>query len=173
VHGEADKERARLFALATAEISRLHSEAEASIERDRAAMEKALIERARELAIEIARRLLRHASPGTDFDVFLNGLVERVRELPPHMQAAFTKTSGSDDAVEVVTATKPSADQVERIRRALEQAFGAPLTLAFRCDPDVLAGVELHCRHSSIRCSWREDLDRVGKELNFDAADPG
>jgi F-type H+-transporting ATPase subunit b len=104
---------------------------------------------------------------------FSTGSSKRARQLPPQMRAAFTKTSESYGGVELVTATELSIDEAGRVRRALEQAFGAPLTLAFRSDPTVLAGVELHCRHSSIRCSWREDLDRVSKELNFNAAEPG
>ena len=41
--------------------------------------------------------------------------------------------------------------------------------LAFRSDPAVVAGIELHTAHAAIRSSWREDLDRIGKELSRDA----
>jgi hypothetical protein len=66
-------------------------------------MEKALIDHARDLAIDIARRLLGRVSPAAGVDAFLASLREQVKGLPPQQRAAFTQSADGDD-VELVTA---------------------------------------------------------------------
>ena len=58
----AQTEKQNLIAQASQEIAKLHSEAEAAIARDRAAAEEAIIDRASELSVEIAQRLLARLS---------------------------------------------------------------------------------------------------------------
>ena len=55
----ARTERQNLIAQASQEIAKLHSEADVAIARDRAAVEKAIIDHASELSIDIANRLWR------------------------------------------------------------------------------------------------------------------
>ncbi|MCA8930173.1 MAG: F0F1 ATP synthase subunit B, partial [Alphaproteobacteria bacterium] len=56
------------------------------------------------------------------------------------------------------------------VENAVTTAFGAPVTLTFRADPAILAGIELNAPHAFIRSSWREDLDRIRDELSRDHA---
>jgi len=120
----AEIERAALLARANEEIARLRAEADAATSRDRVAMEKMLIDRTRELSVEIARRLLGRLTAAAGLDVFLAGLCQQVRTLSPQERAAFAQGREENDSMEVVTAAPLSAEQAERVRGALAEAFG-------------------------------------------------
>jgi F-type H+-transporting ATPase subunit b len=163
-HTAAQVERTTLLARTNEEITRLRAEADAAIYRDRTAMEKTLIDRTRELSVEIARRLIERASPTAAVDAFLAELCQQVQALPPRDRTAFMPRG--DDSIEIVTASPLSAEKAEQIRAAIANAFDRKPALAFRTDPAVIAGIELHSRHAVIRNSWRSDLERIREELN-------
>lgn len=167
-HKTAEIERTALLAQANEEIAKLRTEADAAISRDRAAMEKALIDRTRQLSVEIARRLLGRVPPATAMDVFLAGLCRQLQALSGQAQAAFASTAKESSAIEVVTAAPLSAEEADRIRGSLAQALGSNSALVFRSDPAVIAGIELNSRHAVMRNSWRGDLDRIREELSRD-----
>jgi F-type H+-transporting ATPase subunit b len=162
-HTAAESERLALLARANEEITKLRAQADAAISRDRIAMEKTLIERTRELSVEIARRLLERVSPMVATEAFLAGLCRQVRALPARERTAFMPTQA--DSIEIVTASPLSAEEAERIRSAIAEAFAGKSAFAFRNDPAVIAGIELHSRHAVIRNSWQSDLERIRKEL--------
>jgi F-type H+-transporting ATPase subunit b len=168
---EADVQRREILHQASAEVAKLRADAEAASVRNLATMEGTLIARARGLSIEIARHLVQRLSVHADIDVFLNAMCEQVRKLSPQMRAGFLG-EGDGGATEVVTAAELPTEEAAQIRGALERAFGAALRLKFRCDPGVLAGIELHSAHAYLRSSWREDLDRIDKELSRDDKRP-
>jgi F-type H+-transporting ATPase subunit b len=66
----------------------------------------------------------------------------------------------------VVPAARRAADAAERVRHAIMEALGGKPALAFRSDPAVIAGIELHSRHAVIRNSWRNDIERIREELS-------
>lgn len=164
-HATAETERTALLTRTSEEMARLRADAEAAISRDRLAMEETLINHARELSIDIARRLLGRLGPAAGVDDFLAGLCEQVRALSPHERAAFVQSPEGEN-VEIVTAAPLSPDATERVRRAVGEALGGKPTLTFRNDPAVIAGIELQSRHAVIRNSWRNDLERIREELN-------
>jgi F-type H+-transporting ATPase subunit b len=158
----AKLERDALLAGAAKEIERLRMAAAAQIADERAAMEHTLIDRARELSIAIARRLLGRVAGDASAGIFLSGLCEQLRALSERERAALVS---APDPLEVVTSTPLSKDAKARIETALAAALGAPPALVFRDDPAVLAGIELHNPHAVIGNSWRGDLDRMDREL--------
>lgn len=162
-HAAAESERLALLARTNEEIAKLRAEANAAISRDRIAMGKTLIERTRELSVEIARRLLERVSPMVATEAFLAGLCQQVRALPPRERTAFMPTEA--DSIEIVTASPLSAEEAERIASAIAQVFAGKPAFAFRSDPAVIAGIELHSRHAVIRNSWQGDLERIREEL--------
>ena len=42
------------------------------------------------------------------------------------------------------------------------------LPLVFRCDPTIVAGIELRAQNTIVRNSWRADLDLIRQELSRD-----
>jgi F-type H+-transporting ATPase subunit b len=164
----AQLEKANLLARTTQEIAKIRGEAEAGIAQDREAAQEALIAHAGELSVEIARRLLARVSSQSGASAFVDGLCQELRGLPGEAKKALASPEGQDAAVEVVTATQLSKDEIGYVRAALERALGAQLPLAFCVDPDVIAGIEFHGRNTIVRNSWRADLDRIRRELSRD-----
>ena len=163
---DADKEKARLIAEANDAARAVAAGAAASIERERATMEAGLIDRIKGLAIDIARRLLEPLPPAVVLDAFVARLCDELPKLQPETRAALASSAGGN--IEVVTAAPLSREDSDRVRGAIETAFGAPLALSFRADPAIIAGIELNSRHAFVRSSWRDDLDRIGKLLSLD-----
>jgi F-type H+-transporting ATPase subunit b len=164
-HAAAETERTALLARTSEEMARLRAEADAAISRDRLAQQKALVDHAGELSIDIARRLLGRLEPAAGVDAFLAGVCGQLRALSPRERAAFAQSPEGED-VEIVTAAPLAPDAAEQVRRAVGEALGGNPTLAFRNDPGVIAGIELQSRHAVIRNSWRNDLERIREELN-------
>jgi len=162
----AEAERSALLIRTKEELTKLRAEADAAISRDRIAMEKTLIDRARELSLEIARRLVGRVTPATSADIFLAELCQQVQALSPGERAAFMPVPGEDHAIEIVTAAALGTEEAARIGAAIGDAFGRMPALVFRSDPAVIAGIELHSRRAIMRNSWRGDLDRIREELS-------
>ncbi len=165
--GDAAKEKARLIDAAAKDVAALRIEAQSAAARDRAAMEAALIARIKDLAVEITRRLLSRISPSADLDGFVVGLCAQFDKLSPQTQAAFTLGPGQNAPIEIVTATPLSAEVETHVREALERIVGIGRQFAFRADPALIAGIEVHARTASLRNSLRDDLDRIVKELRI------
>jgi F-type H+-transporting ATPase subunit b len=162
----AQMEKANLLAQSSQEVAKLRSEAEALITRDRIAAEQAIIARARELSVEIARRLLERLPSRLALSAFLDELCRELSALPSKARESFTSAAAAGQAVEVVTAAALTEEETEQARAALKVAFGAELSFEFRADPSLIAGVELRSRNTILSNSWRADLDRIRGELN-------
>ena len=162
----AEIERRALLAQANEEVVKLRAEASAAASRDRAAIEKQLIDRTRDLVLDVARRLLGRVPRAAAVDVFLAGLIEQVQMLSPRERAAFTQVGEENGSLEVVTAEPLSMADAGHIREVITQALGGKPALVFRTDPALIAGIELHSHHAVIRNSWRGDLDHIREELN-------
>jgi F-type H+-transporting ATPase subunit b len=161
-HAVAEAERTAQLARTNDEMTRLRAEADAAIARDRLATEKTLIDRVRDLSIDIARRLLGRIGPADGVDVFLAGLCQQMKELSPQERAALAQDG---EELEIVTAAPLDPDAAGRVRRAVGEALGGAPALAFRTDPAVIAGIELRGRHAVVSNSWRNDLERIREEL--------
>jgi len=162
----AESERTDLLAQSSEQIAKLRSEAEATIERQRIAAEQAIIARASELSVEIARRLLGRLQSAIPSTTFVDGLCKELSGLSPEEKQRLASAAG--DPIKVVTATPLSEDDAERVRRVLQPAFGVQPLFEFQTDPAVIAGIELHSRNTIIRNSWRADLERIREELSRD-----
>jgi F-type H+-transporting ATPase subunit b len=160
---QADAELAQVAERA----AKLHAAATADIARERAAAETDLVDHARELAIEICRRLLARLPSSVTLAAFVEGLCAEIRNLPPQMRPA------DDDELEVKTAAPVTAEAAENMRGALAAAFGRAHLLTLRADPAVIAGIELRTPHALMCNSWRADLKRISEELKHDRDQPG
>jgi F-type H+-transporting ATPase subunit b len=161
----AQAEKQNLLAQAAQEIAKLRGDAAAAISRDRAAAEQAIIARASELAVDIARRLLGRFPPDVALSAFLDGLA---RELQAMAATERQSLAAAGHAIEVVTAAALSDADKEHVRAALEKALGARPELVFRADAAIIAGIELRFRNTIVRNNWRADLDRIVEELSRD-----
>ena len=118
--------------------------------------------------MEIAQRLLRRLPSKITLSAFLDGLCQELRALSSEERESFTSVTAVDHAIEVVTATPLSKEEIKHVRDALKAAVGSEPPFEFRIDPALIAGIELHSRNTIVRNSWRADLDRIRKELDRD-----
>ena len=135
------------------------------IENDRAAMERTLRQRAGELAIVIARRLLQRLPANAATAALLETVTSTIAELPVDERHRLAAGGG---AVDVITAEKLDERQQTICRDLFGKVFGAAPKLAFRTDPALIAGVELHTEQMLIRNNWQADLERIANELRQD-----
>lgn len=161
-------EKRSLLERSSQEIAKLHGEAEAAIARDRAAAEAAIIDRASELSIDIAQRLLARFPQQNVLLAFIHEICGEVRALPPEARESLASAATTGQPIEIITAAPLSNEQAQHVRRALKEAFGVDLPLTFGNDPAVIAGIELWGRNAIVRNSWRADLDRIRQELSRD-----
>jgi len=165
-HATVQSEKQNLLAQTSQEIVKLRAEAETEIAHDRAAAEAQIINRASDLSVEIARRLLGRFPQRAVLLAFIDEICREVRALPPETRGSFVAAAATGRPIEVVTAAPLSGEDTQNVRAALEKAFGAELPLTFRSDPAIIAGIELNGPNAIIRNSWRTDLDRIRLELN-------
>jgi F-type H+-transporting ATPase subunit b len=161
----AQSEKAELMQQASQEAAKLRHESEAAIARDRAAAEQQIVDHASTLSVDIARRLVERLPPNHALDAFLAGLCDEIKKLSPGRRDGFS-AAAANHPIEVVTAAPLRKQETERLRGALNEAFGRELPFTFRADPKALAGIELHGRNVILRNSWRADLERIREELS-------
>ncbi len=169
VRAAAQTEKRNLLEHSSAEIIKLRTEAEAGIARERAAAEAAIIDRASELSIDIARRLLARFPERDVLYAFVDEICREVRDLPAAARESLASAATMGHPIEIVTAAPLSEEQTRHVRGALKEAFGVDLPFAFGSDPAIVAGIELKGQSAIIRNSWRANLDRIRQELSRDS----
>jgi len=130
-----------------------------------AAAVAAWAERSSRLAVDIAGRLAARLDGAAVRAAFLEWLIREIRALPSAVRQAEVASGAPFEAISA-TALDP-ADQ-ERCRALIGEAFGAQPQIAFRTDPGLIAGLELHGPHLVVSNSWRADLARILADLAHD-----
>ena len=139
--------------------------AKAAIEKEKDAADKAWAERASRLAVEIAQRLAARLDGPAVRAAFLDWLLEEIRTLPDPARQAV---AANGVALEAISATPLDPADQERYRELIGEAFGAHPQIAFKADPALIAGLELHGPHLVVSNSWRADLTKILADLTHD-----
>jgi F-type H+-transporting ATPase subunit b len=165
----AQDEVAKVLAeAARKEADRRLAEARAQMAREREEAGSALRDRAIDLAVEMARRLLADVADRTLTEALLERTVARLRALPERDRQELAAELADGVRVSVVTAQPLDDRAAERCRAALCEVMGGGTAVEFFDDPALLAGVELHFPHSVMRGSWRDSLEAITQELKRD-----
>ncbi|HEY7298183.1 MAG TPA: F0F1 ATP synthase subunit delta [Xanthobacteraceae bacterium] len=164
----AQIERQNLFAQSSKDIAKFSSEAKAAIAGDRAAAEQAIIDDASEVSIEIARRLLARFPNRDILRVFVEEICRELSALSSEARESLITATAAGHAIEVLTAALLPDEEMKQVGAALKDAFGYELAFTFRCDPAIIAGIELYGQNVAIRNSWRANLERIREELTRD-----
>jgi F-type H+-transporting ATPase subunit b len=125
-----------------------------------AALRETAIADAQGLALTIAGELLARLDSRATDAAFLGWLVQGITAMPEADRRTL-----ADAGLELVSATDPDTAAQERIAHAIASALGSPADLTFRTDPALIAGLELHSPHFTLRNSWRADLARIAVAL--------
>jgi F-type H+-transporting ATPase subunit b len=176
-------ERSKLLAEARAEADAIHAtrlkeaedraaqvmrDSEASWRRERESLEREMFGRAGKLATIIAGRLLQRFPPDAATTLFVDALPGQLADLPLQSRKILEATARAGKSFEVVSATGLTAEQRQRCQAALAGVAGGAMSLTFRIDPAVIAGIEIHAPELVVRDSWRNDLERIAKDLGAD-----
>jgi len=160
----AEAEKMSLLAEFSGELDRHRKDATVAIESERVAMQRAVLDRASELSVEIARRLLQRLPAGAGFSAFLDGLGAELGKLPADARNSLAGVD-RDHPLQVVTAAALDDKQAARLRDVLHAALGGvPIELS--CDPALIAGFEIRGRNVIVRNNWQSDLAQIRKELD-------
>ncbi|MGH6879040.1 MAG: F0F1 ATP synthase subunit delta [Rhizomicrobium sp.] len=161
---QAEAERDAVLKQAAEAATKLRADGEAGLARDRAAMQEAMVQRASTLAADIARKLLERLPEDVATMSFLNALSQQVQALSPKTRMLLAEAKSAD----VITAVMPTDPLQAQCRKALEGILGTHAKLTFRCDPSLIAGVEIRSDVVVLRNNWRDDLVQILKELGPD-----
>ncbi|WP_437283386.1 F0F1 ATP synthase subunit B [Sorangium sp. So ce375] len=139
----------------------LIEQARAEIAEERARALRELEAQATDLAITIAERLLREASPGQDALL----VARAMQTLDEPEQRRLVARQLDDGRVEVVSASPLGKDAEQRLRAWLSGVAARPVALAFQVDPSMVAGLELRFPHGVWQLSYRAWLQRIAAAL--------
>ena len=161
-HTAAETARAATLDDATQAAATLTALAKASIEQDRKDAVAAWADGASGLAVDIARRLAGRLTGAAIGAAFLDGLLASIRALPEAVRQA---AAAEGTVLVAVTATPLDRAGQDRCDTLIGEAFGARPRVAYRADPTLIAGFELHGPHFTVENSWRADLGRIREDL--------
>ena len=162
---EASQESAAKLTEARRQADALVAAARDSVEKDTAAAPRVWATRSSDLAVDIAKRLAARLDGPSVQSVFLDWAVKAVRALPETTRAAV---AGSAGALVTTSATPLDAAAQTRTTQMIGEAFGSPVRVVFKTDPDLIAGLELRTEHLVVANSWRADLANVLAGLAHD-----
>jgi F-type H+-transporting ATPase subunit b len=165
---QAEAERARLLQQAHDAAIHMQDEAKAAIEIDRAIVERTLGQKACDLAIVIADRLLRRLPARTATAGLLESLTTAVAEIPEAERRILAAAGG---LLVIVAAVPLDEGQQTACRDMLGRVLGQVPTLVFQTNAALIAGVELHTSGMLIRNTWQADLEHIAGELHQDQQD--
>lgn len=120
---------------------------------------------AADLSLQIASTLLARLDGPAVQAAFLASLVDAVKALSVADRKALCSSPGG---MKIVSPREIGKDRTA-IKAALQDALGGAPDLEFKTDADLIAGLELHGPHLTLRNSWQADLAQVQKAVK-DAA---
>jgi F-type H+-transporting ATPase subunit b len=164
-HDAADQARTARLDEAAKEAAALQAAAKAAIADERAAADKAWTDRANRLAVDVAQRLAARLDGAAVRAAFLDWLLNTIRALPEPQRLAVAANGA---ALEAVSAALLEPGDQDRYRALIGEALGARPQIAFRADPALIAGLELHAPHWAVSNSWRADLGQILTDLAHD-----
>jgi F-type H+-transporting ATPase subunit b len=158
---EAATEKERLLAAAHDEAERKRLAAEAALEIARRDEAAAAGDRASQLALDIAAKLLDRLPAETRVAGFIDGLAAQLASLPEATRADFA--AEGEARLKAPRALTPA--ELQACDAALARALGRPVRFSVEIDPGLIAGLEIETRHAQVRNSFRADLERIATEL--------
>jgi len=159
---EAADMKVTLDAAAHADVERLRASAHTEIEAARHDAALAQDERATQLAVDIAAKLLDRLPPEARIAGFIDGLVSELAKLPDSTRAQL---GGADAALKLIAPRALTSAELATCRTELARVLGREPSIQMLVDSTVIAGLELEAPHAIVRNSLRADLAHLKTEL--------
>lgn len=158
--GEAGRQADAIVERARAEAAALRVAADAAIAREREAAEEALLNRAADLAGDMAARLLDALPMAERWRVFLDGLSNQVAALDGGERDRLR-----DGEPIIASAMKLDPSAEAEITGRLASLLGKGFQPTFVMDDKLIAGLELRARHLVVANSWQGQLEALKREV--------
>jgi F-type H+-transporting ATPase subunit b len=164
---ELSEERSKTIRAAQAEIDKLRSAMLKQLDEERESAINEVSDRAVEIAVQFAERLLRQCAVPPLDELFLQRLLNHLEHLAPGERAAMLDQSASGLGTLWLTTAYPlDANTESKWRNAVARHLGLSPTITFAVDKDLIAGTELKFPHAILRFSWRQALAEAQQQLN-------
>jgi F-type H+-transporting ATPase subunit b len=163
-HDAAKKARTARLAETEKDAASLTAASSATIEKEKDAADKVWAERASRLAVDIAGHLAARLEGPAVHSAFLDWLVKEIGTLPD----AVRQTASNGVSLEAVSAAPLDLADQEHCRKLIAAAFGGQPRIAFKADPALIAGLELHGPDFVVSNSWRADLTHILADITHD-----
>ena len=161
-HAEAGRASAAKLAEAERQAATLIAAAKAAVAEDEVAAGRAWTSRSADLAVDIAKRLAARLDGSAVQGAFLDWALTAIRALSATTRDAVIQ---SPRPLEATTATPLDSAEQDRAVQLIGEAFGAPVHIDFKTDPNLIAGLEIRTAHFVVGNSWRTDLAQILAEL--------
>jgi F-type H+-transporting ATPase subunit b len=159
-------ERSKMIQAAQAEIDKLKSAMLKQLDEERENAARELSDRAVQLAVQLADRLLRQCAAPLLDELFLDRLVDHLDHLTMAERAALLDQSGPGRGSLSVTTASPLDPAIEsKWRITLASHLGVSTPITFTVDKDLIAGAELKFPLAVLRFSWRQALAEAQQGL--------
>lgn len=162
---DAGKMQAESVSEGARQVGVLQQAGKATIAVEREAAAKAWAEQASHLAVDIAGRLASRLEGAAVRGSFLDWLAASIHALPDAERQAACLAGVTLD---VISATELEPDDRDDCQTRIASAFGGHPQLAFKTDPALIEGFELHGSALAITNSWRADLAQILTDLTHD-----
>jgi F-type H+-transporting ATPase subunit b len=162
---ESERAGAAILAEAAKQAAALVEAAKADVAKDVDAATSAWASRSSDLAVDIAKRLAARLNGSAVRVAFLDWALAAIRALPA---TARQVAPGTSITLEATSATPLDPAEQKRAIQLIGDAFGAPVDIAFKTDPDLIAGLEIRADHLVVSNSWRADLTHILAKLAHD-----
>jgi F-type H+-transporting ATPase subunit b len=158
--------RTKMMESAQTEIDKLKSAMLKQVEEERENAASEMGDRAVEIAVQLADRLLRQCAAPLLDELFLDRLLDHLDRLTTAERAALLDQSGPDRGSLFVTTASPLDPNSEsKWRSALTRHLGLSPHITFAVDKSLIAGTELKFPLAVLRFSWRQALAEAQQEL--------
>ncbi|BBO56697.1 F0F1 ATP synthase subunit delta [Cobetia amphilecti] len=151
-----------LLSSAHQQVERLQQQAQSQITQQRHQARQQDVRDATTLAVDIATRLLKQLNGQSLDEAFRTRLLDSLASMSATQREALVTTQEPIHVVSV--ATLPLHEQ-HALRDAIADTLGQQARIAFECDPEMIAGLELRSAHFVLHNSWRADLRSVDREM--------
>jgi F-type H+-transporting ATPase subunit b len=162
---EAERLRDDILAAAQEEARQIREAQKRDIERELAAVEKDLLQRASRLATGMAGRMLARLPVGGLTESLAAALIGQVAALLPEQRQALVADCATGQMPEMITAHPLPERVMAELSAQLRSVLEVDVRPVWSVDPDLLGGIELHSRHITLRHSWRAQLEQLEAEL--------
>lgn len=125
-----------------------------------------LRDRAVDLSLEVAGKLLGELDPAVVGESFLATIGRHLDGLPEAEMDELRREAAESGTVRMVTATPLDAGAETQWRKRLTKTLGKGVKVEFAVDDSLIAGAELHFRSAVLRFCWRDKLAGARKALS-------